>query len=99
MTQRAWFITGTSSGFSRKLTELLLARGDRVAATARNFSSLADLQARYGERLWTAVLDVTDTGGVRWVVNQAFASLGRIDVVVRNAGLQPLRPKGGKNLR
>jgi NAD(P)-dependent dehydrogenase (short-subunit alcohol dehydrogenase family) len=29
----AWFITGTSSGFGRLLTERLLSRGDRVAAT------------------------------------------------------------------
>jgi NAD(P)-dependent dehydrogenase (short-subunit alcohol dehydrogenase family) len=32
---RTWFITGTSSGFGRLLTEQLLARGDRVAATLR----------------------------------------------------------------
>lgn len=30
-----WFITGTSSGFGRMLTEHLLGRGDRVAATLR----------------------------------------------------------------
>ena len=35
MTPRNWFITGTSSGFGRALTENLLARGDRVAATVR----------------------------------------------------------------
>jgi NAD(P)-dependent dehydrogenase (short-subunit alcohol dehydrogenase family) len=86
MTQRTWFITGTSSGFGRQLTELLLARGDRVAATARKLSSLDDLQARYGERLWAAVLDVTDTAAVRRVVDHAFESLGRIDAVVSNAG-------------
>lgn len=27
-----WFITGTSSGFGRHMTELLLERGDRVGA-------------------------------------------------------------------
>lgn len=30
---RTWFITGTSSGFGRLLTERLLQQGDRVAAT------------------------------------------------------------------
>jgi NAD(P)-dependent dehydrogenase (short-subunit alcohol dehydrogenase family) len=81
-----WFITGTSSGFGREMTELLLARGDRVAATLRNPSRLDDLGARYGDRLWRAELDVTDTKLLRRVVDRAFAELGRVDVVVSNAG-------------
>jgi NAD(P)-dependent dehydrogenase (short-subunit alcohol dehydrogenase family) len=86
MTPRNWFITGTSSGFGRGLTEKLLARGDRVAATLRKTAALEDLKAQYGDRLWVAALDVTDTPGVRRVVDQAFAKLGRIDVIVNNAG-------------
>ncbi|KZD24276.1 SDR family oxidoreductase [Tardiphaga robiniae] len=81
-----WFITGTSSGFGRALTEQLLARGDRVAATLRKLNALDDLKAQYGDRLWIATLDVTDTAAVRGVVDRAFAELGRIDVVVNNAG-------------
>lgn len=83
---RTWFITGTSSGFGRQLTEQLLARGDRVAATARRLESLDDLAARYGDQLWRARLDVTDTAALRAVTDRAFAELGRIDVVVSNAG-------------
>lgn len=83
---RTWFITGTSSGFGRQLTEQLLARGDRVAATARRLESLDDLAARYGDQLWRARLDVTDTATLRAVTDRAFAELGRIDVVVSNAG-------------
>lgn len=81
-----WFITGTSSGFGRHLTELLLERGDRVAATLRRPERLNDLAARYGDRLWVRALDVTDTGRMREVVDAAFADLGRIDVIVSNAG-------------
>ncbi len=83
---KTWFITGTSSGFGHILTEQLLDRGDRVAATLRRADALADLQARYGGRLWMAALDVTDAAAVRRVVDRAFADLGRIDVVVNNAG-------------
>ena len=86
MTTRTWFITGTSSGFGRALTEKLLARGDRVAATVRKTPALEHLKTQYGDRLWVADLDVTDTRGVRRVVDQAFAKLGRIDVIVNNAG-------------
>lgn len=83
---RTWFITGASSGFGRQLTELLLARGDRVAATVRKADALADVKAQYGDRLWAGILDVVDGAAVRRVVASAFADLGRIDVVVSNAG-------------
>ncbi|WP_413721372.1 SDR family oxidoreductase [Sodalis sp. RH24] len=83
---RTWFITGTSSGLGRELTEKLLARGDRVAATLRKTGALDDLLARYGDRLWVASLDVTDTQQVHRVFDQAVAHWGRIDIVVSNAG-------------
>jgi NAD(P)-dependent dehydrogenase (short-subunit alcohol dehydrogenase family) len=83
---KTWFITGTSTGFGRLLTEQLLARGDRVAATLRQPRALDDLKARYGEHLWIRTLDVTDTAAVRSVVGAAFDELGRIDVIVNNAG-------------
>lgn len=85
-TPTTWFVTGASRGFGRELTEQLLARGDRVAATLRQPDQLGDLAARFGDRLWVRALDVTDTGQMRNVVQQAFTSLGRIDVVVSNAG-------------
>jgi NAD(P)-dependent dehydrogenase (short-subunit alcohol dehydrogenase family) len=80
-----WFITGTSTGFGRLLTEKLLQRGDRVAATVRQPNVLDALKAQYGDRLWVAVLDLTDTPAIRQVVDAAFAELGRIDVIVSNA--------------
>ena len=83
---RTWFITGASSGFGRQLTELLLERGDRVAATVRKPDALHDLATKHSEHLWVGILDVTDSSAVRDVVNRAFAGLKRIDVVVSNAG-------------
>jgi NAD(P)-dependent dehydrogenase (short-subunit alcohol dehydrogenase family) len=81
-----WFITGTSSGFGRLLTERLLDRGDRVAATLRRPEALTDLQTAHGDRLWRGALDVTDAEQVHRVVDEAFQALGPIDVVVNNAG-------------
>jgi NAD(P)-dependent dehydrogenase (short-subunit alcohol dehydrogenase family) len=83
---KTWFITGSSSGFGRALTETLLERGNRVAATLRKVSALDDLKEQYGERIWVTPLDVTDTRAVRGVVERAFDQMGRIDVVVNNAG-------------
>ena len=82
---KTWFITGASAGLGRMMTETLLARGDRVAATLRKSGALDDLKARHGDRLWLAALDVTDRAAVRPVVDRAFGELGRIDVVVSHA--------------
>lgn len=84
--QKTWFITGTSTGLGRQLTETLLAQGQRVAATSRKTDGLSDLQEKHGDRLWGRSLDVTDTAAIRKVIGKAFADLGRIDVVVSNAG-------------
>ena len=81
-----WLITGTSRGIGRELTEQLLARGDRVAATLRRPEQLNDLKAQYGDALWTRRLDVTDPLAIGRVVNDAFADHERIDVVISNAG-------------
>ncbi|PWC12395.1 short chain dehydrogenase [Brenneria roseae subsp. americana] len=89
---KTWFITGTSAGLGRLLTERLLARGDRVAATVRRLDTLDDLVATYGDRLWVARLDMTDADAVRTVTDRAFAALGRIDVIVSNAGYGILGP-------
>lgn len=83
---RHWLITGASSGLGRIMAAKLLARGDRVVATVRRADALDDLAAGYGERLHVAILDVTDAAAVRRTVDDAFARMGRIDVVVSNAG-------------
>jgi NADP-dependent 3-hydroxy acid dehydrogenase YdfG len=81
-----WFITGASQGFGMRLTEQLIARGDRVAATSRNLAPFETLRAKAGDRLWTAALDVADRAQMREVVEKAFADLGRINVICSNAG-------------
>ena len=86
MPQRTWLITGVSSGFGRQLTQQLLARGDRVVGTVRDRGKVADLRERYPETFRVEVLDVTDTAAIRKVVERSFAQLGRIDVIISNAG-------------
>jgi NAD(P)-dependent dehydrogenase (short-subunit alcohol dehydrogenase family) len=83
---KTWFITGASSGFGRELAQLLLQQGERVAATVRKPDALADLAAKYGDHLWVATLDVTDSAAIRSVMDRAFRELQRIDFVVSNAG-------------
>jgi len=86
MASKVWFITGTSKGFGRVWTEAALARGDRVAATARDVKTLAPLVERYGDQVSAITLDVTDKAAVAAAIAEAHARFGRLDVVVNNAG-------------
>lgn len=84
--QRTWLITGISSGFGRIMAEQLLANGDRVAGTVRDLSTVSDLTQRYPQQLWLAKLELSDIPSIRGVIDEAFGALGKIDVVVNNAG-------------
>ncbi|HZL14671.1 MAG TPA: SDR family oxidoreductase [Verrucomicrobiae bacterium] len=86
MAQRTWLITGVSSGFGRHLAEQLLERGDRVVGTVRDTGKVAELVDRYPEAFRAEVLDMTATAAIHALVDRAFASLGRIDVIISNAG-------------
>jgi NAD(P)-dependent dehydrogenase (short-subunit alcohol dehydrogenase family) len=86
MTEQVWFVTGSSRGLGRSIVEEALAAGHRVVATARRTSSLADLAEKYGDRLLTLELDVTDAAQAQRTVDAAIAAFGHLDVVVNNAG-------------
>ena len=86
MSEKVWFITGTSRGFGREWAIAALDRGDRVAATARNTDSLADLVKRYGDAILPVTLDVTDKEAATAAVVQAHEHFGRLDIVINNAG-------------
>lgn len=74
-------ITGCSTGIGRALVHELAAAGYRVVATARRTETLAGLPAAL-----TLPLDVEQTESVEAAVNETMRTLGRIDVLVNNAG-------------
>ena len=86
MSQKVWFITGTSKGFGRVWAEAALARGDQVAATARNTETLSPLTKAYGKQVAALKLDVTNKSEVEAAIAEAHKRFGRLDVVVNNAG-------------
>jgi NAD(P)-dependent dehydrogenase (short-subunit alcohol dehydrogenase family) len=86
MAMRTWLITGVSSGFGRELTTQLLERGDRVVGTVRDTTKVADLTDSYPDNFVAEVLEMTDAGAVRELVDRTVERLGRMDVVVSNAG-------------
>jgi NAD(P)-dependent dehydrogenase (short-subunit alcohol dehydrogenase family) len=84
-TGRVWFVTGASRGFGRALCEAVLARRERLIATARSPELLQEFSERHPEAL-TRRLDVTDRTSAQAAVAESIERFGRIDVVVNNAG-------------
>ena len=81
-----WFITGCSTGFGRELSLILLKRGYRVVATARDKSKVEDIVAGNPKNGLALALDVDKQGQIDAAVKAAEARFGRIDVLVNNAG-------------
>jgi NAD(P)-dependent dehydrogenase (short-subunit alcohol dehydrogenase family) len=74
-------ITGCSSGIGCDLAQRLAKSGYRVAATARNAQTLEGQEAAL-----KLSLDVTQPASIQQAVEQTLRELGRIDVLVNNAG-------------
>ena len=81
-----WFITGCSTGFGRELAKILLARGDRVAVTARDKAKVADLIEGHAQTALALTLDVEKQREIEAAVEATRKTFGRIDVLVNNAG-------------
>ncbi|MCC5090468.1 oxidoreductase [Xanthomonas campestris] len=82
---QTWLITGCSTGFGRHLALHLLEQGRQVVATARRLDSIQELGAYANATL--LALDVTDASKCSSVVSEVQRRLGRLDVVVNNAGI------------
>jgi len=83
---KVWLITGASRGLGWHIAKAALEAGDIVVATARRTEGLIDSLAGHGERLHAVALDVTDRDAAVRATGEAIARVGRIDVLVNNAG-------------
>jgi 3-hydroxy acid dehydrogenase/malonic semialdehyde reductase len=85
---RTAVVTGASSGIGRATALALAGAGARLALGARRVERLEGLaQELPGDGHLLARLDVRDADSCEAFVEHAVAALGRIDVLVNNAGL------------
>ena len=93
-------ITGGSTGIGAETARLLAQRGAKVAIAARRKDRLDEVVADIAANGGTArsyALDVTDKSAVQSVVAAIIADYGRLDVLINNAGLMPIRPMAEVN--
>jgi len=86
------FITGASSGIGRALAMELAGRGYDLFLTARRLDALEQVRSEVasshpGRTVHVRALDVTDDDAVVAVLEEAASALGRVDIVVANAGV------------
>lgn len=83
------WLTGASSGIGAAIAKELVARGARVALTARREEVLKNLADSFGSHTSQAAVfpgDVTDLGRMSYVVDEIEKTFGVIDIVIANAG-------------
>jgi len=88
-------VTGASSGIGEAAARELAARGAAVALVARRADRLEALAAEIragGTRALVVEADVTERSRAEAAVERTVAELGRLDVLVNNAGVMLLGP-------
>jgi NADP-dependent 3-hydroxy acid dehydrogenase YdfG len=85
-------VTGASSGIGAAVARRLADDGAAVALVARRCDRLDEVASAIGGRALAVEADVTAQGEAIAAVERTVAELGRLDVVVNNAGVMLLGP-------
>jgi 3-oxoacyl-[acyl-carrier protein] reductase len=90
LTGKTALVTGGSKGIGRAVARTLAAEGARVIICARGEAALksaaADIERETGRTVDTLAADLSDRGEVGRTAEEAIRRLGRLDVLVNNAG-------------
>lgn len=95
MMKKVAFITGAGRGIGREIAQKLAQRGLAVVVTdvnIENANETVSLIENLGGEAIAQFCDVTKLGSVEEAVQKAVEQLGKIDVLVNNAGWDKIEP-------
>ncbi|MGM5089294.1 SDR family oxidoreductase [Rhizobium sp. 814_E9_N1_1] len=88
-------ITGGGTGLAAETAQMLASKGAKVAIAARRRGKLDEVTSRIsfsGGKAKGYELDVADKNQFKSVVDAVVSDFGKLDVLINNAGLMPIRP-------
>jgi 3-oxoacyl-[acyl-carrier protein] reductase len=87
LTDKTALITGATGGIGESIARALHAQGATVGLSGRNREKLDALAASLGSRAYVLPADLSDTAAADQLVADATAAMGKIDILINNAGL------------
>ena len=80
-------LTGATGGIGREIAKRLHDLGATLALTDMNIDVLKAFQAELGENVFVYSANITDDEGLKELVKQAETDMGKIDILINNAGI------------
>jgi 3-oxoacyl-[acyl-carrier protein] reductase len=87
LTDKTALVTGATGGIGESIARALHAQGATVGLSGRNREKLDALAASLGSRAYVLPADLSDTAATDQLVADATAAMGKIDILINNAGL------------
>jgi len=86
-TGRTALVTGATGGIGRQIAQKLYVHGATLALTDIDLDKLKELQSELGPRVFVYPANLTDTESLLTLVKSAETDMGKIDILINNAGI------------
>jgi len=94
LTGKVAIVTGSTRGIGLAIAQRMVNEGASVVVSARTAAEVAAVAEGLGDRAIGIVCDVADPEACQRLVDEAVERLGRLDVLVNNAGFGIFKPIG-----